>query len=275
MTGEGGVVAQGYRAIPAMFVNLSGKLRLQFKNPSFNGLQGSIDGVHAGTLRGWAHAGDGQRLALIVKKNGAYVGECAANAPRADLAALGMGDGRYGFSLPVPRDFAVQIGDVLEVIDAARPSRKMALRMTRRVVARPGWKGPFAKGADSRGGGDMRIDRGVNGFHNTGASVPAQRNAFLSGSDSVVSAATADEGLAIQYAKLAGENRQLRALVTNYETELQLNLLQLRQVQEELESWFLKYLDLQAEQKSSPRLEDIHAHQSGVPTPSQGKGRRS
>lgn len=90
MTGEGGVVAQGYRAIQAMFVNLSDRLRLQFKNPSFSGLQGSIDGVHAGTLRGLAHAGDGQRLALIVKKNGAYVGECTANAPRADLAALGI-----------------------------------------------------------------------------------------------------------------------------------------------------------------------------------------
>lgn len=258
-----------------MCVNLSDRLRLQFKNPSFSGLQGSIDGVHAGTLRGWAHAGDGQRLALIVKQNGAYVGECTANAPRADLAALGMGDGRYGFSLPVPRDFAVQVGDVLEVIDAAWPSRKMALRMTRRVVARPGWKGPYAKGADSRGGGDTHIDRWISRFHNNGTSVPTRRNASLSGSESAVTAATDFEGLAIQYAKLAGENRQLRALVTNYETELQLNLLQLRQVQEELESWFLKYLDLQTEQKSSPRLEGVPAHQSGVPTPSRAKGRQS
>jgi hypothetical protein len=234
-----------------------------------SGLQGSIDGVQSGTLRGWARGGDGQPLTVIVKKNGAYLGQCQANAPRADLAALGMGDGRYGFSLPVPRDFAVELGDVLEVIDAARPSRKMALKMTRRVVARPGWKGPFANRADHHKPNGPPID-----FSKIGGS-SMKPSAALSGCDVAALAATDVDALASRYAALAVENRQLRSQAAEYETDLQLNLLQLRQVQEELETWFLKYQELQGKQESSARVDDVHALPSGARSQSQAGGGHS
>jgi len=247
-----------------MFVKLSWRLRLQFKNPYVSGMQGSIDGVYSGSLRGWAHGGDGKRLALIVRKNGAYMGECTANAPRADLATLGIGDGCCGFSLPVPREFAVRLGDIIEAVDSALPSRKMALRMTRRVVARPGWKGPFAKRADSHSGGDTHLGRLANGFHQNGVLIPTRRTAYVSDSDSAVTSATEFDGLAIRYEKQAVENQQLRAAVSNSETEIQLNLLQLRQVQEELERWFLEYLDVKAKLDSSDMPIPVHAHAAGA-----------
>ncbi len=267
MNGRG--TPQRYGAILAMLDHLSVRLRVRFKNPSLSGLQGSIDGVQSGTLRGWAYGDDGQALTLIVKKNGAYLGECQANAPRADLAALGMGDGRYGFSLPVSRDFAVELGDVLEVIDAAGPSRKMALKMTRRVVARPGWKGPFANRADHHKSNGRSIDSSKSG----GSFM--QPSAALSGCDAAALTATDVEALAGRYAALAAENRQLRVQVAEYETELQLNLLQLRQVQEELETWFLKCQELQGRQESSARLNDVHALPSGARSQTQAGGGRS
>ena len=221
-----------------MLRNLALAMLSCVKNPYRHGMSGNIDGVYFGSLRGWAKADDGTVLTLAVKKNGIYIGECRANGPRADLAAKGIGDGRYGFSLPLPGDFTVNEGDIVEAVDSAVSSRVMALRVTRRMVARPNWRYPVQREA-----GDATRSP-------SGPSTPEACDAI---GESLQSGEPQE--LATAYEKLVMENRQLRASVAQHETEVHLNRLQLRQVQEELEGWYVKYLDLQATVAAAQRVE--------------------
>ncbi len=252
------------RVVATLFLNV----RTRFQNPYLKDMKGSIDGVYSGSLRGWAQGGDGKPLTVTIKKNGAFVGECLANIPRADLSARGIRDGRYGFSLPVPRDFTVRIGDIVEVADSALPWRKMALRMTRRLVTRPGWRIPFEKGADNQIQGNTHSRWFGKGFSRAAVQIFRRRRACAFDANSTGADASDYDSLATRYGKLAVENQQLRALVASYETEIELNVLQLRQVQGELENWFLKCLDLQA------RLE-AHSHSRSAPNGSMTEAARN
>lgn len=190
-------------------------------------MRGHIDGVYFGSLRGWAKAEDGTALTLLVKKNHVCIGQCKANGARADLVAKGLGDGRFGFALPLPQELTIGQGDLLEVVDAAMPSRSMAVRITRRMAVRPAWRYPGQ----------------TSGAHGNNSQQDAEET--MSASPDTVQAGEVPD-LASAYERVVAQNRSLRQAVARCETDIQFNHLQLRQVQEELEHWYCKYLDLQA-----------------------------
>ncbi len=190
-------------------------------------MEGHIDGVYFGSLRGWAKADDGTALTLLVKKNNVCIGQCKANGARADLVAKGLGDGRFGFALPMPPELTIAQGDILEVVDATMPSRSMAVRITRRMAARPAWRFPDQA---SRGEGKRDQRDGDETVRAPNDNVQAGDN----------------PDLASAYERVVAQNKVLREAVARFEADIQFNHLQLRQVQEELEHWYCKYLDLQA-----------------------------
>jgi|SRR5580704_1750787 glycosyltransferase involved in cell wall biosynthesis len=71
-----------------------------------SGVQGYVDGYRDGRICGWAwRPGEPYKtLAVEVLIDGAVAGEAAAWLYRADLAVAGIGDGRYGFAVPVLLD---------------------------------------------------------------------------------------------------------------------------------------------------------------------------
>lgn len=221
--------------------HLRSALCLLVKNPYRRGMSGHIDGVYFGSLRGWAKAEDGTPLTLLVKKNNVCIGQCKANGARADLVAKGLGDGRFGFALPLPPELTIDQGDILEVVDATTPSRSLAVRITRRMALRPAWRYPGKKFGEHENGGQQYAGEAVK----------------ISNENVQVGDET-DTDLAAAYKRVVIQNRDLRAAVARCETEIHFNRLQLRQVQEELESWYLKYLDLQAAAETiSKRRPDV------------------
>src|ERR1700761_1909947 len=63
-------------------------------------VRGSLDVVSTTGVLGWAYAAE-DRAKLIVQAllNNAVIGESVANVHRADLAAVGMGDGNCGYKI--------------------------------------------------------------------------------------------------------------------------------------------------------------------------------
>lgn len=68
-------------------------------------VQAHIDTVAKGQVHGWAHAPDEprRRIELFVWYDGRFQGRVLATRLRPDLAAAGIGDGRYAFTHTVPR----------------------------------------------------------------------------------------------------------------------------------------------------------------------------
>ncbi|HVU02810.1 MAG TPA: hypothetical protein VHE30_13715 [Polyangiaceae bacterium] len=66
--------------------------------------EGFLDGVHHGRVSGWARdkAHPERRVRVVVRDYDTPVAEGLADLPRPDVASDGKGDGRYGFSLPLP-----------------------------------------------------------------------------------------------------------------------------------------------------------------------------
>ena len=67
-------------------------------------LRGYIDGAQAGRIHGWAwdRSRPRRRLDVEILSAGAPLGLARADGFREDLAASGVGDGRYGFSFELP-----------------------------------------------------------------------------------------------------------------------------------------------------------------------------
>lgn len=64
-------------------------------------LLGSVDGIAADRLTGWADDGSGHPVALELVVNGVTAPPMLADQLRHDLAAAGIGDGRRGFMMPL------------------------------------------------------------------------------------------------------------------------------------------------------------------------------
>ena len=64
-------------------------------------LLGSVDGVAADHLEGWADDGSGRPVALELVIDGVAAPPVPAGRLRSDLAAAGIGDGRRGFVIPL------------------------------------------------------------------------------------------------------------------------------------------------------------------------------
>jgi len=278
--------------------------KLRPEKPS-NQLVGHIDGIFSGSMRGWIDGGKATPVSLIVKKNGTVLGKCVANQFRVDLMEKGVRDGRCGFSLPLLKEPDIRIGDVIEMVDALAPRRKLTLRMNRRTFNRAlgavervepnrvaGWVYlPWQPKRSARveirlgrrviGAGVADLYRGHNsgvgaarcGFEiefdstrdvlagNAGLSVVCVDSArALQNPDSVVTA-TAPLGSRLGSAvgsaaattgdscnpreDLEQENQRLRSAMAGCRAEITLNRLQLLQVQEEMEHWFVQYLKLE------------------------------
>lgn len=69
-------------------------------------LRGHFDGFRGSTVAGWAQDGSDPSRRVIVElfEGRALVASVAAEVHRPDLLAAGIGDGRYGFEFPIPRD---------------------------------------------------------------------------------------------------------------------------------------------------------------------------
>lgn len=85
-------------------------------------LRGRIDGVFEGMLRGWLWDPDRPSLRLIAELSldGAPLARVRADQPRADLEAIGFGEGGGGFAVPVP--IRAQDGALHEVLLVAEHS---------------------------------------------------------------------------------------------------------------------------------------------------------
>lgn len=75
-------------------------------------LEGYIDAVDGGTIRGWVWDRTNWRRRIEVQffVDGIFRGIFEANAPRPDLKATGRGDGLYGFTIPARGCFAKTAG---------------------------------------------------------------------------------------------------------------------------------------------------------------------
>ena len=96
-------------------------------DPAALDLLGRMEGVQDGQVRGWAVAPrrPGHRVLLDCVVDGVVVASAAADQPRADLAELGLGDGRCGVAFALPP------------LDDARPS-SIALAVSGTTMALPG-----------------------------------------------------------------------------------------------------------------------------------------
>ena len=67
-------------------------------------LSGYVDRISAHDVTGWAHDArlPGQSLTLELLRDGAVVAQVRADQYRADLKAVGLGDGRHGFAVAIP-----------------------------------------------------------------------------------------------------------------------------------------------------------------------------
>lgn len=68
------------------------------------GARGFLDEVSPQTIGGWAARDDGEPAHVELWDGPRLLATVAADAPRADLAEQGIGDGRGGFALPTPRE---------------------------------------------------------------------------------------------------------------------------------------------------------------------------
>jgi hypothetical protein len=99
---------------------------------------GYLGGVVAGRANGWCWRASepAERLEVEVVVDGAPVAQGVADRPRADVARAGYGDGRYGFSVPLPDELddggshriAVRVGEkllpaVASFVSRPRPPR--------------------------------------------------------------------------------------------------------------------------------------------------------
>jgi hypothetical protein len=68
-------------------------------------LKGYVDGIRQGSVVGWAHDPDRPqaKLELSVELDGEPIGSCLADLERDDLRRRGVGDGRHGFRVALPR----------------------------------------------------------------------------------------------------------------------------------------------------------------------------
>lgn len=67
-------------------------------------VEGVVDGVIAGDVRGWAFdpGRPGRRVHVVARHEGKVVAEALADLTRRDLVKEGRGDGRHGFNLRLP-----------------------------------------------------------------------------------------------------------------------------------------------------------------------------
>ena len=69
-------------------------------------VEGFVDRIRAGEVRGWALDPNqpSHRIRVVARHDGRIVAETVADLARSDLAREGRGDGRHGFVLRLPRD---------------------------------------------------------------------------------------------------------------------------------------------------------------------------
>jgi len=67
-------------------------------------IRGNLEGIHDGSVFGWAHNDDdpSEMVRVGIYENGVLLGEALADEHRADLEAAGVGDGHCAFSLLLP-----------------------------------------------------------------------------------------------------------------------------------------------------------------------------
>ncbi|MBS1103335.1 glycosyltransferase [Gluconobacter sp. Dm-62] len=94
--------------------------------PSSRTLSGHIDYIDHDRIRGWAveTGEDGRSVALEIFDNGRLLTSVIANGRRADVAAVGLGDGRCGFDILLPASLP---SDIRHSIDIRRASDGMRL----------------------------------------------------------------------------------------------------------------------------------------------------
>ena len=86
-------------------------------------LKGQIEAVSRAEIRFWAWDGTDAPVRLRVIDNGVVLGEAVAEAPRADLAAAGIGGGAHGCVFTVPGGLSPALRHVIEVERVADGAR--------------------------------------------------------------------------------------------------------------------------------------------------------
>ena len=115
-------VEEGYQ-LEAIRRRLAARAGAAAAAPSRDALRGHVEALEAGVLRGWAMdvAAPSAAVELNVIADGEWVGQVIANRYRADLDHARLGDGRCGFSVPVPASVtSLEQVTVRRVSDGAR-----------------------------------------------------------------------------------------------------------------------------------------------------------
>jgi hypothetical protein len=134
--------------------------------------QGYIDGITKGWVHGWALDPDQplERIELEVHFDGSPVGRCVADRHRPDLEARGIGDGRHGFQIELPKQLEpgsahsilihpVGTTNVLPLaegyltgeagvslaIEVREPQIEASIKLTEALVGPDSWLFPYAQ----------------------------------------------------------------------------------------------------------------------------------
>lgn len=103
------------------------------------GIVGYVDRADGGALRGWAVdlAMPGRRIAVEARVDGAVVARANADEYRADIAALGLNDGRAAFALHLPALRPGEGEQRVEVVLAGTPTQLCRSPLVRRAAVKP------------------------------------------------------------------------------------------------------------------------------------------
>jgi hypothetical protein len=193
------------------------KLALRMTTKVFNKTLGSAELIAPDRVAGWVYMPwqPKRRLNVEVRVGNRSVAKASVNVDRRSMH--GLSQGRSGFDIELKGAYDLTSTD-------AEPS----VRCIESGVAIPIAEAARVSGAAPAGKG------GRWGMTHAGADTAATTQSAEAGDDEPGSPET-----------LMQENERLRTALADRDSELARSRLQLQQLQEEMEHWFLQYLDLQ------------------------------
>jgi hypothetical protein len=200
------------------------KLSLKVTSKVYNKTLGSVDLIAPHRVAGWVYLPwqPKRRLTVEIRIGNRSVATAPANLDH--RLSAGLSEGHSGFEIEV--DGA---GDLASMKD------ELSVQCIESGAAIPISENAWPSGAEWAGQGE-RTGR----LHRSAGSAATAKSA-RDGNDNTSAEGSPDT--------LRQDNERLREVLSERESQLAMNRLQMQQLQEEMEHWFLRYLELQ---KSAP-----------------------
>ena len=196
------------------------KLSLRVTSKVYNKTLGSVDLIAPDRVAGWVYLPwqPKRRLNVEVRIGNRSVATATANLDH--RLSAGLSDGHTGFEIEVE-----EAGDLASMKD------ELSVHCIESGTAIPISENAWSSGAASASRGQR------TGTAHRSAGSAATAKSARDGNDSTSAEGSTD--------MLRQENERLREVLAERESQLAMNRLQMQQLQEEMEHWFLQYLELQ------------------------------